>query len=344
MERLMGSFRDRFQFLLFTIRLSFLKIMTLMSRLHGTFYSVVFMGLSAIQGVNNVANNDLIKFIMEFCFTGDTPIQLLDGNVKPISELQIGDKLQLINGVSPTVTSLFKFDGRKTKMVNINGVKVSSKHYVHYDKLNIWIESENHPDAAFCESEKVIYCLNTDTHTLLINGLLFTDYDESSESSVIHKTKQISLSLLNNGQNNICSKNEGDDYDLGFSKNALIYLKDGRLVPIIDIKLGDVIIGGGTVLGTVTEKVSSAVKIGNLGISTSQLLWDALSNKWVRAGILYKSNIIQFETPEIYHHLIVSNNIIIANGFYFRDYREVTDTDMETEYSKNLCNITSVKI
>jgi hypothetical protein len=229
-------------------------------------------------------------------------------------------------------------------MVNINGVKVSSKHYVHYDKLNIWIESENHPDAAFCESEKVIYCLNTDTHTLLINGLLFTDYDESSESSVIHKTKQISLSLLNNGQNNICSKNEGDDYDLGFSKNALIYLKDGRLVPIIDIKLGDVIIGGGTVLGTVTEKVSSAVKIGNLGISTSQLLWDALSNKWVRAGILYKSNIIQFETPEIYHHLIVSNNIIIANGFYFRDYREVTDTDMETEYSKNLCNITSVKI
>jgi hypothetical protein len=43
MERLMSSFRDRFQFILFQLRMTFLKILSLMGRLYATFYAVVFM-------------------------------------------------------------------------------------------------------------------------------------------------------------------------------------------------------------------------------------------------------------------------------------------------------------
>ena len=339
MERLMGSFRDRFQFILFSIRISFLKMMTLMGRIHGTFQSVIFMGLSGIQAVNNVANNDLIKFMTEFCFNPDTLIELLDGKTKPICELKIGDKLRLVNGVSPTVTSLFKFDGKKTQMVNIKGVKVSSKHYIHYDTLDSWIESGDHPDATFSESVDEIFCLNTDTHTISINGLLFSDYDESTDYTVMNKTKRFSEALLNNKRENSDVGKEGNNYELGFSENALIYLENGRIIPITKISLGDVLINGGIVHGIVTEMVTSVVKIGSLYVSPAQLFWDAVTNRWVRAGALYKTFTRQLEEPTIFYQLIVSNNIINANGFYFRDYREISDTQMESEYANKMASL-----
>ena len=332
MERLMSSFRDRFQFILFSIRMSFFKIMNLMGRLNATFYSVIFMGLSAIQGVNNVANNDLIKFMMEFCFSGNTQIELLDGSIKSISELKIGDQLKMIDGKSPSVTSLFKFDGKKTPMVNINGIKVSGQHFVKNN--GSWIESENHPNAVPTESEPIIYCLNTNTHTVSIGTHIFSDYDESSDVSVIKNTKCLSEMLLNNNKSG--SGDEGESYDLGFSPNALIYLKNGNIIPINKISIGDTLIDGGTVLGIVSEQVNSVVKIGNLHVSVAQILWDAVSNKWVRAGALYPLLIQHLDKPEVFYQLIVSNNIIKANGFTFRDYREVSDVNMETEYAQYL--------
>lgn len=334
MERLMNSFRDRFQFILFSIRMSFFKIMTLMGRLYATFYSVIFMGLSAMQGINNVANNDLIKFMMEFCFSGSTVIELLDGSKKQISHLTIGDRLKMVNGVSPSVTSLFRFNGQKTSMVRINDIKVSCQHYVLLN--GSWIESDKHPDAIISESEPEIYCLNTDTHTVSIGGLIFSDYDESSDLAVMDKTKRLSESLLNNGVISTNSGLEGVDYDLGLCPEALIYMKNGTIVPISKIAIGDKLIDDGTVLGVVSEQVSTVVKIGDLQVSASQMIWDAISNKWIRAGALYPSLINVLETPVIFNQLIVSNNILRANGLFFRDYREVSDLDMETEYAQKL--------
>jgi hypothetical protein len=331
MERLIGSFRDRFQFILFSIRMSFLKIMNLMGRLNATFYAVVFMGLSAIKGINNVAQNDLIKFMTEFCFAKNTPIEMLDGSIKPISKIKIGDKLKIIDGNSPTVTSLFKFNGTHTNMVDINTINVSSQHFVKHN--NNWIEAEKHPDAKPVASHDIIYCLNTDTHTISINNMIFSDYDESSDSNVVTNTKQMAEAFLNNGH---VSNTKDDVYDLGICSRANIILKNGLEIPLSNVSIGDVLADNGVVLGLVTEQVSSIVKFGKLEVSSAQMMWDSSTNKWSRACTLYPFLVCKLEKPKIFHQLIVSNNIIRADGLYFRDYREISSSEMENAYIEKL--------
>jgi hypothetical protein len=167
--------------------------------------------------------------------------------------------------------------------------------------------------------------------------MIFSDYDESSDLAVMDKTKRLAEALLNNGRSD--SGKEGTDYDLGLCSEALIYMKSGDNIPIAKISIGDTLIDGGTVSGIVLEQVSSVVKVGNVRVSSAQMMWDDKSKKWIRAGALYPDLIHVLETPETFYQLVVSNNIIRANDLYFRDYREVWDLDMESEYMAKLTSV-----
>jgi hypothetical protein len=130
------------------------------------------MGMAGLQAANNVASNDMVKFLLEFCFDPETPIKLESGITIPIKSLKIGDRLEAVNGVIPVVTSLFEFDGSNTPTVEVNGVRVSSKHYMRYDALRTMIEAGDHPDAKIVPSINRIICLNTSTHNLMINKII----------------------------------------------------------------------------------------------------------------------------------------------------------------------------
>ena len=122
--------RDRIQGLFFSIRMSFLKLNNLMARVYGTMYAVIWMGTSAMTAGFNLGDNDLVKFLFEFCFDPTTPIQLEDGRFVPISELKIGDRLiPHVGNLNPVVTSIFRFDGTNTPMVKIRDVTMSPEHY-----------------------------------------------------------------------------------------------------------------------------------------------------------------------------------------------------------------------
>ena len=331
MERLMGSFRDRFQFILFSIRMSFFKIMNLMGRLYSTFYAVIFMGMSALQAANNVANNDLVKFLLEFCFDPQTPIELASGLIKPLKDLNIGDKLALVNGVNPIVTSLFEFNGKETPMVKIGPTIVSAKHYVFYYG---WIEASSHPDAKIVSSLERLVCLNTDTHTLSINGLVYSDYDESESPDVIKSTQELAEKTLNSGLSGIGISN----YDLGIEGSTEILLENGSYKPIESIVIGDTLAGNSVVMGTVKEEVSSVVKLNNgLRVSSAQLIWSDRQNSWIRAAFLYKAKILN--KKEIFYQLITEKSIIETPLYMFRDYREVNIPEMEQAYTEKLTKI-----
>lgn len=337
MERMMGSFRDRFQFILFQIRLSFLKILSLMGRLYSTFYAVVYMGMSSLRTAQNVANNDLVKFLLEFCFDPTTPISMADGQTKPLSEVAIGDKLAAVDGVQPEVTSVFRFDGHGTPMVRIggsgDGVVVSAQHYVRHK--GAWIEAGQHPDAVAVASLPLLCCLNTTTHTLSIGGMVFADYDESEDPSVISRTQALVSQRLNGrccSGSTVVEMALPRSYSLGIDGNSPITLADGRIIKIRNVAVGDRLATRGTVLGMVKELCSEIVEQPGSGlvIAAGQLVWDPQIRQWVRAGDHLP---VATDCPALLYQLITSNNLIESGGVMYRDYREIADPDMETAYA-----------
>jgi hypothetical protein len=332
MERLMGSFRDRFQFILFSIRMSFFKIMNLMGRLYSTFYAVIFMGMSALQAANNVANNDLVKFLLEFCFDPATIIELASGEKIPISALKIGDTLAMVDGVNPVVTSLFKFDGSKTPMVKVGNTIVSEQHYMKYKPLDSWIKAGENPDASSAVSLPLLVCLNTSTHTVLIDGDIFTDYDESENPDVIKQVQKVAESSLNSGRAGVTV----DNYELGLDGSIPIKMKDGSFKEIQKISIGDILADGGLVKGLVKERVSSIVRLDNgYRVSASQLVWSQSSSAWTRAGTIYNAK----PGVDIFYQIISDKSILESNGHMFRDYREVDIPEMEYAYSEKLKSV-----
>jgi len=334
MERLMNSYRDKFQGLLFAIRMSYVKMLNLMGRLYGTFYAVIFMGLSGLKAADNVANNDLVKFLLEFCFDPQTPVKMADGSVKTLENIVIGDKLQIVDGIEPIVTSVFRFNGSKTPMVRIVDTLVSSEHFVLHD--GVWIKAGSHPLAVLANSIPELVCLNTSTHVVEINGLTFSDYDESDDLAITTSTQQMAEKFLNGGIYDT-SVESTSFYDLGIDPKIPIVLKNGLTKPLHDIRLGDELIGGGRVMGLVQEqcKWTTTLPSGYV-VSASQLVWDSVANFWRRAGLLYPDKCVK--KPIVLYQLTTSDNRIESVDFIFRDYREVNEPDMESLYEGGFHN------
>jgi hypothetical protein len=341
MERLMSSFRDRFRTILFSVRTSFMKIQSLMGRVYSTFYAVVFMGLSGLKAADNLAHNDLVTFMMEFCFLPDTLIPMANGSIIPMSSLKIGDRLAPVGDEVPIVTSLFAFDGTESPMVRIGETVVSSKHYMLYDPLGIWIEAGQHPYATPEPSSPVLLCLNTSNHKLRIGDYTFSDYDESSDPKVALVAQMRAQKLLNGLSTPLPF--ETKDYILGIDGRAVIRMSNSSVKKLADIRVGESLFGGGKVLGIVREVSDVVVQIPGLArahyISPSQLMWDAKSNSWRRAAEKYPNRCVRLKSPVVLCQLITTNNQFESEGRFYRDYREVSDPDMEEPYAAALGSV-----
>jgi hypothetical protein len=327
-ETLMSSFSDRIQFFLFTIRMGFIKIQNLMTRLFGGFSAIINMGQSGVQAGINVTENSLFKFMEDMCFDPNTVMIMEDGTSKKLSEIVIGDRLQAVDKKVPIVTSVFVMDGSKTEMVKIGNVLVSKLHYVFYN--DTWIKAETHPAATGSDSIPLLVCLNTDTHVLIIDGVVFSDYDESSDPDVAREAQANAEIMLNDGIFDAMDE-KTSNYELGLDSRMLISTSGGDFKPITEIKIGDKLMGGGSVTALVKEECTWIVMLPNGHmVSSSQLMWDPTFMLWRRAAFVYTP--VKLDKSVVLHHLCVTNNIIETAEFMFRDYREVTQHDMEAPY------------
>jgi len=118
---------------------------------------------------------DLPTPSFDFCFDKNTLIQLKNEKQVCIKDINIGDLLFDNSRVTGKMVSLAK----NIPMSTLNGVIVSSSHHIYHNKLG-WIHVEQHPDSVLIEKyeEKHIYCLNTDSKTIRINKMIFSDWDE----------------------------------------------------------------------------------------------------------------------------------------------------------------------
>jgi hypothetical protein len=171
------------------------------------------------------------------CFDQRTKIFLEDGTFKYIKDINPGDIL--VDGSS--VTAKIKVLSKDLDMYNLNGIIVSESHIVKYK--NSWIKVKEHPYSKKVSlyDDPYLYCLNTSTKKIILNDMIFTDWDEIYDETLefilnynsIEKTENISKKL-----------------DYGFNGNIVIKLMNEEKT-MKKINVGDILATGDIIYGIV---------------------------------------------------------------------------------------------
>jgi hypothetical protein len=315
------EFADRFKLLFSQIRFTFLKLQILMRRLFGSFHSVIYMGLSAVQVGQNFSQTFIFKFLDTFCFAPETIILLRNNIQIPIQNVVLGDTL--VNGSK--VISVYKFLADGQSMVNLNGIIVSTNHFVQ--KGGRYIESVDHPDAQVIESWnggilRPLICLDTDTHTIPIGRHVFSDWDETTyvdSQYMIMNDKNI------NGKNNTSPEKYNWKFQPALSPFTEIMYKNGERNLCSKVQLGDEL-STGRVVGIGKRLVNEYCELPSFLIVTpSTLYWNG--SIWVRAGCISDLRIL--DEPTIFYTFVVlgSATIELSTGEFVRDMCEIHSPD-----------------
>jgi hypothetical protein len=180
---------------------------------------------------------------MPSCFDESTRLQMADGKWKTIDKVNVGDIL-LDND---KITAKLKLDAQGQTMYDVHGVIVSGSHPIlFHDK---WILVKDHPERKRITNYRApyIYCMNTESKTIKVNGLgvelglVFSDWDEITNDKERH-------CLIAEGAS---TAQIHSLYDGGFFEDTLIEKEDGTHVTIADLEIGATLKGGHKVVGTV---------------------------------------------------------------------------------------------
>jgi len=323
------------------VRMAFIRIKDIFSRVNGLFTAFTYAGISAIAFGENLLCNSLVVFLGTIagvevcCFAPNTQIVMADGvSTKPISEIRIGDRL----ADGAVVESTYLFDGANTTMKRLYGIHVSANHYILAEDGGKMIHVGEHPAAEDAEELPRLWCLGTSTHRIpILSGsrkrLTFADYEESSDPAVIAETQHIAEMELNKGLG-LDSGPTVPDYGLGLDPSFHVHMEHGKWIPIANIGIGDRLNCGVPVKGVIHEFCETQVKTpGGQYVSAAQLIH--YGGVWRRAANIWPSAVENRHST--LYHLMVPNNVPIAikaeeEVFVVRDYAEVTSLSVQAPY------------
>ena len=281
------------------------------------------------------------------CFDKNTLIKLKNGTEKPITDICLGDIL-INDGI---VTAKFKVQTKGSQMYLLNNVIVSDTHMIKSN--NNFIKVSSHPLAqklAFY-GEEFLYCLNTSKKEILINDIIFSDWDEINNSEINILKREINSLNLENDIDvfgfgfdfNINNNNLIHKYiDSGFISSTIIKLKNGEKKTISQIEINDVLENGEKVYGLVEidgKKLNSQY-VYYLGdnicveggpnlvfcdnnkreIQTIHLSLDIENNKYKK---------VRNQKDDKLFHLLTNHETFVVNGIKFRDYNASIDNFLE---------------
>ncbi len=322
------NFTDRISQLTAKIKLSASRIKSLMLRLYGIFFAIIYMSLSGVRALNNFSNTFLFKFLDTFCFDPSTPVDIEGKGMIPIREVKIGDRL---NQTSARVTSVFSFAAEGQPMVKLGSVVVSTNHFLYHDGKVI--RADEHPDASPVfpwtgGKENPLICLNTDTHTIPISKYMFKDYDETDDGD--DETKVMIQNQLNAS---VADSVKSFSYSNVVSPTTQVLTKEGAKW-ISAVELNEEL-QNGTVIGIVQKETDEICRLPNgTEVGAGLLLWH--ESKWIRAGDLYP--VEHISTPKVFWNVFLTPSAVVEtiDGQCFRDYMELHSHDAEVHYEKHL--------
>jgi hypothetical protein len=261
--------------------------------------SAVFLAISIPLGIIVLMLTEVLHVkssgIPKLCFDKNTSFTMNDGQSKKIIDIRVGDLLE--NCVM--ITAKFKIDASSQRMFILNNVIVSESHMIKY--MDQWIPVRDHPLAKELlkkeYKEPFIYCLNTSTKEIVLNGLVLTDWDEIYDDTL--------TTIINAVPQNIFTKdlkvqkeNIHRYLDVGFEGETAVYLFDGSQKHMKDVCIGDKLSTKGIVYGT--------VEIEN-------------------------DNILGNNTKERLYHLLISNKYFETDGKIIGDYNDMIDSILKAK-------------
>ena len=184
------------------------------------------------------------------CFDENTKIEMNDGTLKPILEIQVGDLLKNKN----KVTAKLKLIRNTNQLYDLNGVIVSGSHVVFHEKRKDWVYVCNHDDAKLLSSYEnpYLYCLNTSQKKIEIKDMIFVDWDEIihlKENKDVLK-KYLQKHFIPNYSSNF-DENIHRYLDGGLVGNTQIQLFNGKIKEMKFVEIGDILEKGEKVVGLV---------------------------------------------------------------------------------------------
>jgi hypothetical protein len=322
-SKVIQEFFDRMKYLNFQVRQSITRIKFLMGRVMGTFYAVIYMGMSAVTSGLNFGDTVIFKFLDTFCFPPETPIVIDGAGEIQLDRVRVGDR---ISG-GGVVTSVYRFYANGQPMVLLGDIEVSTNHFVEYEGR--WIPAKDHPEAKEIHpwsggALRPLVCLDVSDHRIPLGDYVFSDWDETSD------TDQATMILAEQGLNagHISNMDRPWLYQPAIHGDVKIRMADRSTKAVRDIRLNDCLEGGGIVTGTGYRVVPSYCRFPSGEIVTpSQLIWSEKSSQWIRAGHLFP---VITET-QFLNILVVmkTSQYKTESGITLRDMCEIHSPDME---------------
>lgn len=325
-RKLTQEFVDRFKLLFSQVKTTGLRLKWLFGRVTATMFSVIYMGMSAITAGLNFGDTFIFRFMDTFCFAPETLVEIEGKGKIQIQDVMLGDVFT--NG-GAIVTSTYRFAADGQPMVYIDGIEVSTNHYIKHNGQ--WIQSKDHPMAKPCGtwsggSARPLICLDTDKHEIPIQNYIFSDWDETDESD--ETTMMLAEKKLNGCDATV--EPRPWLYQPAFMPNMTIKTKDRGYILASNLKCGDELSMGGYVTGIGRRHVNQAIILPKGDVVTpSTLLWE--TDRWVRAGHLYPNQIDTLDKPiEMVTAVVFGTSVLeTGSGIIMRDMCEVHSPDME---------------
>jgi hypothetical protein len=332
--KIIMEFKARIVALMARVKITAGRMKAMMYRLYGTFFAIIYIGLSAQTAIMNFGDTFIFKFIDFFCFPPEQPIELDDGTVKPICEVKLGDVL--LGG--PVVESTYKFFSDGQEMVKLGDVLVSSNHFVEHD--GVWVQAKEHPDAVPQEPwsggvERPLHCLSTHNHKLLMGRYTFADYDETDAGNA---TTQAWVDKALNGITRPATPRPDCSYEIGSPETVRVKTVNG-LVSLRDIQLGDMITPTSRVVGIQVSDASETCTLpSGVKIGSGSLVWVPSKEQWVRAYSLYltESELEGESIKTISLFVSPGAQYELEDGTIVRDAMEVYSPEMKKAYADAL--------
>ena len=197
------------------------------------------------------------------------------------------------------VTAKVKVDASDLRMFLLNNIIISESHIIKYQDK--WIAVRDHPLAKELPknvyNEPFLYCLNTSSKEIVINNMIFTDWDEIYDSTLLKVMDAIPQNLFIN--NTTLKKENIHKYlDEGFEEDTWVYLLDSTKKHIKDVSIGDKLSTKGIIYGIVEIENKKETILGNIK---------------------------EKENNNILYHLLVSNKLFETDGKIIRDYNDKID-------------------
>ena len=262
--------------------------------------------------------------VPSYCFAGNTMLKMANGKQKKIKDVIVGDKL----AESGNVTAVMQSSSHGSHIFNLNGVLVTSTHKVYYDGK--WICASDHPKSRYVDDfqDTLVYCIGTSSKMIKVKNMVFSDWDEVDDVDINELRQCPKLGL----PPSFNRENLHEYLDSGLHPETIVYLDDGRGVPISDIEVNDVLLFGEKVKSVIKAKADDLNLFHSISHNGSEIL-RCSKNTDVTIDSLGEDNLDfeEVEKPRFMNHLVTDKGGFRLGGLMIGEYSRGVDRHLSEE-------------